>query len=440
MPETKIIRILCMDDDQGLARLLQKSLQRREYIVDLAADGEVGLAMLDETIHDVLLVDYEMPVCGGLDVLRTLNTRPSYPPVIMVTGNGNEKVAVEAMRLGAADYIVKDVEMGYLELLPLVIDKVVQKQQLVRERELMILAVKESEERYRSLVELSPNGITIHVNGQFVFANEAGARLLGVATPEELTGRHVLDFVRPDYHQLIRERLKQMEKMPQRVPWIEEKLSRLDGSEVTVEIAGVPFSYMGKPALQVILRDITERKIAEERLEYMAHFDALTGLPNRTLFFDRLHQALALAKRYKHMMALLFIDLDRFKFVNDTLGHDAGDQLLKEVACRLSELLRNSDTVARMGGDEFTVILSKIAELSDTAIVAEKIIATLSRPFLLSGQEVTIGGSIGIALFPNDGNDTETLLKKSDIAMYRAKEQGRNNYQFYAGNFVCVQD
>lgn len=149
--EGKTIRILYMEDDSGLARLLQRRLQRQNYTVEIAKNGDDGLAMLETTVFDVLLVDYSMPSCDGIDVLRVMAERKTSPPVIMLTGRGNEKIAVEALQLGASDYIVKDVEMGYLELLPVVIDQVLQKQQLLREREQMLKAVQESEERYRRL-------------------------------------------------------------------------------------------------------------------------------------------------------------------------------------------------------------------------------------------------------------------------------------------------
>lgn len=177
--------------------------------------------------------------------------------------------------------------------------------------------------------------------------------------------------------------------------------------------------------------DITTQKTIEKKLEQMAHYDSLTELPNRMLFFDRLGQILGNAKRYGFKFALLFIDLDRFKLINDSLGHSSGDIMLKEVAERLKSCLREADTVARMGGDEFTVILSKIASKDDAAYVAEKIIKSLEKPFILGGQECSIGASIGISVFPEDGATMEILMRNSDMAMYSAKEHGKNIYRFY---------
>jgi len=296
----------------------------------------------------------------------------------------------------------------------------------------MVEANRESEERYRWLVELSPDGIAIHADGRFVFVNPAGAGFLGATDTEQLIGTPVLNIIHPDYRNMVGERMRAMDRQGSGVPWLEEKFVRLDGREIDVEVAGVSFTYQGKPAVQVIFRDITERKVAEERLERLALYDTLTGLPNRTLFFDRMSQFLTLAKRNKYTLAVLSLDLDRFKAINDTLGSEVGDLLLAEAARRMLSCFRRSDTVARMSGDEFTVICGRIAEPGDAAIVAQKIVACLSEPFHLKGHECRIGASIGISIFPRDGDDGETLVKKADSAMYRVKESGQGGCVFYS--------
>jgi len=174
------------------------------------------------------------------------------------------------------------------------------------------------------------------------------------------------------------------------------------------------------------------RKQAEERIRHLANYDELTGLPNRSMFQERLHHALAQAHRHARPLAVLFIDLDRFKDINDTLGHEAGDHVLKDVAERLRGCLRDSDTVGRLGGDEFVVLIEGLPQLADVAAVAKKILEAVARPFMLAAKEFHIGASIGISAFPEDGKDLQTLLKHADAAMYRAKEQGRNNYQFHS--------
>ncbi|MBI5663737.1 MAG: GGDEF domain-containing response regulator [Nitrospirae bacterium] len=179
------------------------------------------------------------------------------------------------------------------------------------------------------------------------------------------------------------------------------------------------------------IRYAIERHQAGERENKMAYLDALTGLPNRRLFFDRLNQSISRAQRYDEKMALLFVDLDGFKSVNDSLGHDMGDLLLQEAARRLEGCLRKSDTVARIGGDEFTCILPHIERAADINVVAHKIINALNRPFDLKGRKIQISGSIGASLFPDDSIDFEGLISNADAAMYHAKKQGKNNFQFY---------
>lgn len=295
-------------------------------------------------------------------------------------------------------------------------------------------AVKESEERYRRLVELSPDGIVITSEFKFLFMNPSGIRILAGESAEDFLGRSVIDFIHCDHRQIFLERFQKMNDKGESVPWLEVKFICLDGREIDVEVASTPFTLDGKLAVQSIFRDITERKLAEQHLEFLANFDPLTGLPNRRLFFDRIGQSFLNAKRQEHLVGLLYLDLDLFKEVNDSYGHAVGDLLLQGVSERLAQALRLSDSVARMGGDEFTIILTKIVEPGDAAIVAQRIVSSLSRPFMLEGHPVSIGVSIGIGIYPIDGEDPDTLLKKADTAMYRAKEAGSNLFRYYHGH------
>jgi diguanylate cyclase (GGDEF)-like protein/PAS domain S-box-containing protein len=191
-------------------------------------------------------------------------------------------------------------------------------------------------------------------------------------------------------------------------------------------------AYPSPEGLSIYFRDITARKLAEDTIRWQAHHDVLTGLPNRTLFLDRLEQLLAISQRKRSSAAVAFVDLDRFKQINDTLGHAVGDRLLQEVADRLAGGIRAEDTIARMGGDEFTLLLPDLDQPEDAAKVAHKLLATLKRPLVLEGQELTITASVGISVFPHDGRDAQALLKNADVAMYRAKEQGGDGCQLYA--------
>lgn len=186
-------------------------------------------------------------------------------------------------------------------------------------------------------------------------------------------------------------------------------------------------------------RDISERMRTQERLHYMAHHDALTRLPNRTLFLDRLRQAMARARWHNRLIAVMFMDLDRFKEINDTLGHDIGDQLLVAITERISSSVRTGDTVARFGGDEFAVLLDDIASAKDISQLARKVLDTLAPAFVIGGHEIFMTASIGVSIFPTDGEDTNSLLRCADVAMYRAKDLGRNNFQFYS-NEMSARD
>jgi diguanylate cyclase (GGDEF)-like protein len=202
---------------------------------------------------------------------------------------------------------------------------------------------------------------------------------------------------------------------------------------VGVRVSRVDDPHSGMPSQFIwILADITERKEAEERMRHIAQHDPLTGLPNRLALLVRLAQLLPEARRHGWMLAIMFLDLDRFKVINDTLGHQVGDELLREVACRLSAVVRETDFVARLGGDEFVVLLPAVTAAADAAIVAGKIVSALAVPVVVDGNDLHTSPSIGISLFPDDGVDGDSILKNADTAMYHAKAAGRNNYQFYA--------
>ncbi len=263
-------------------------------------------------------------------------------------------------------------------------------------------------------------------DGEIIEANDAAVKMYGYSR-EELLKINIHNLRAPQSRALLSEHIKQAEN---RGILFETFHQRKDGTIFPVEVSLHSTVLGDERVLFAIVRDITERKRAEETINHLAYHDPLTDLPNRLLFYDRLTLALAHARRSGRMLAVMFLDLDHFKIVNDMMGHAVGDQLLKDVGRQLKGCVRSDDTVARIGGDEFTILLPEINRAEDAAKVAEKINQTLKKAWILNGYEFHITTSIGIALYPNDGEDADTLTKNADTAMYRAKEHG-NNYQFF---------
>lgn len=292
----------------------------------------------------------------------------------------------------------------------------------------------ESEERYRKLIEHLPEAILVHVRGEVVLANEAAAKLLRAPGVEAVLGRYFLDIMHPDYMEIARIRLKMVSENRKDIPLRQQKIIRFDGTFVEVEMSATWFNYKGEDAVLSVIRDITERKKAEETINKLAYYDILTGLPNRVLFRDRFVLELAHAYRNSQMLAVLFLDLDRFKNVNDSLGHRMGDELLREVALRLKGVLRKVDTISRMGGDEFMILIPEVSKTEDIEVITKKILGALQKPFIVNESQLYITTSIGISTYPRDGEDIDTLIKKADAAMYKAKELGGNCCCVYASS------
>lgn len=293
-----------------------------------------------------------------------------------------------------------------------------------------------------------------HVMDGIIMINESGEILGFNPAAEKIFGHLQQDVLGKNVHMLMPEPFKSEhdsyirrylrtgdagEKRIIGVPGREVTAIRKNGKQFPMELSVSEMPLREERYFVGVFRDITERKLAEQKIEHLAHHDYLTGLPNRALFMDRLEQSLSLAKRGNHKTAILFLDLDSFKCINDTLGHQTGDLLLQEVAIRLKKVVRDSDTVARAGGDEFILVLNDVGSHENASLAAKNIIAALSEPFALAGQSCHMGGSIGISLFPDDARDSATLLIQADEAMYAAKRNGKNTYRFFrdAGSKVA---
>lgn len=423
----------------------------------------------------------------------------------------------------------------------------------ITEQKKLELSLKESEERYRKVVELSPRGIVIHRNGIIQYANRSASETLN---EEYLLGKHFPSYIHPDYFEVYQRRVFES-VVGKELPLIDTKMIRQDGEVICVEMVGVAINYDGGPALLTLFGDVTERKIVEEalmksekryrlfadssldliqevnldgivtyaspshkdvigyepeeyvgkwvfyqpnagidqkfkeiffnmfitrnpftyeisrkhkeghdvwvelkgtpmwdeegnfqymmlvgrevterkrhqkHLEYLSYHDTLTGVANRRLFKERLEQQLKVAKRYNRKLAVMFMDLDRFKSINDTLGHDVGDELLKQFSHRVRSHLRDSDTIARQGGDEFTILLSNIQEEQDALKIANRIFSSIQEPWKIGNHSLHTTSSIGISFYPKDGTTIRELMKHADTALYNAKENGRNGFKAY---------
>ncbi|MEO5657869.1 MAG: EAL domain-containing protein, partial [Nitrospiria bacterium] len=298
----------------------------------------------------------------------------------------------------------------------------------VTERRRAEAAVRENKEALQDFLDNASDLVqAVTADGRFAYVNRAWLQAMGYSR-DEVASLTAFDVIHSDHRDVYREAFRRA-IAGESVKYIEVVFLRKDGRPITVEGGIDARSKDGEVVTRAILRDVTERKLSEDRLNTLAHYDPLTGLPNRLLFQDRLNQALTQARRDHELVALLYLDLDRFKVINDTLGHTIGDQLLKTVAQRLVGSVRASNAVARLGGDEFTVVLGPTTP-DGAAVVAQKILRVIAQPMAIQGHDVSVTSSIGITMYPADGNDLEGLLKNADAAMYRAKERG-NGYQFF---------
>jgi len=302
------------------------------------------------------------------------------------------------------------------------------------DRKEMEESLRQSEERYRSIIEQMEDGyFEVDLAGNFTFVNDAECRNLGYSR-RELIGMNRKQYADEKNAVALFNLFNEVYKTGTPVKSYDLELVRKDGKKAFHAIsASLIKGADGKPVgFRGIARDVSERKSQEEQIKYLATHDGLTELPNRLMFNQLLSHAVQGAKRYQKQFAVMFIDLDGFKVVNDTLGHDAGDRLLREIAVRFKHTLRAVDVVARLGGDEFVVMMEDIAAPEQAAVLAQRILDATGKPFGLASGECRVTASIGICVYPENGDDEQTLMKNADAAMYRAKETGKDNFRFYS--------
>jgi diguanylate cyclase (GGDEF)-like protein/PAS domain S-box-containing protein len=306
----------------------------------------------------------------------------------------------------------------------------------VTERKQAEEALRQSEEKYRSILEnIQEAYFEVDLSGNFIFFNDSLCRITGCSR-EELSGANYKQFSDEENSKNVFTVFNKVFLSGQPTEGFDWLIIRKDDSNRYIEASvSLKNDSSGKPCgFKGVIRDITERKCIEQELNHMATHDVLTGLPNRLMFSQLLNHAIQSALRNQKQLAVFFIDLDRFKTINDSLGHEAGDMLLKEMALRFKQSLRTVDVVGRLGGDEFIIMVEDFSDLKQVETLAHKVLSTVMQPMMIVGEECRVTASIGISVYPKDGQDEQSLMKNADIAMYYAKEQGKNSFQFHSEN------
>lgn len=293
-------------------------------------------------------------------------------------------------------------------------------------------ALRESESRYRSLVELTPQPILVHRNGTLLYVNAAAIKLFGAPSASALLAKTTQELIHPDFRESQSARMHRINAAMERPAPTEARFLKFDGTVFDVEVQGTPIFYGGEQVIQVAIHDISVLKDHQNQLEHMAHYDALTGLPNRVLLADRLRQAMVQAQRRGQLLAVAYLDLDGFKAVNDHYGHEVGDQLLIALSHGMKQTLRDGDSLARLGGDEFVAVLIDLANTGDGVPMLQRLLAAASHPFLHGNQALTVSASVGVTYYPQgEAVDADQLLRQADQAMYQAKVAGKNRFHVF---------
>lgn len=427
-------RVLIVTSQSNDAKALSEVLQDASdgpYAIESLTLLAPALARIDSGDIDVILVDLSLPDSKGIATFDQLFAAAPQIPILILSGTEEEELANLAVQRGAQGYLSK----GYFEsyLVPQSLRNIIQRK-----------AVEESVFMEKARAEITLNSISDAVigtdmNGNVDYLNVAAEKMTGWLR-EDARGKPISVVM-----QIINGATREPRRNPIELVLEQDQamqltagtiLIRRDGRECAIEDSAAPIHDANGQlsGAVIVFHDITDAQATALKMAYLAQHDFLTNLPNRVLLNDRISQAIAVAERRRSHLGVLFLDLDNFKLINDSLGHSIGDRLLQSVAQRLTACVRRSDTVSRQGGDEFVVLLSEDNFAEDAALTAEKILTAMAQPHVLDGQQLLVTTSIGISTYPADGLNAEILIKHADSAMYQAKERGRNNYQFFASN------
>ena len=440
-----IPRILVVDDDPVVRTVTAASLSAAGFTVDEADGGIAALERAQEAPPDLVVLDVEMPGMGGIETCVALRQQPETRdvPVLIATGFADSETIDRAFEAGATDFVEKPIDV---HLLRYRIRFMLRASSAISDLHLTLADLRDNRERLANAQRLARigNWEWDPSEDQMLWSDEL-YRIFGI---EQLAGQSsyqaLLDVAHPDDRDAVEKALSDA-AADQTAVSLDHRIVTGSGAERVIHHqAEIVRGPSGDPdRIYGTVQDITDRTRAQEKIRYLAYYDGLTGLPNRRMLSDHLGRVLDAARRRNGMAALLFLDLDRFKRVNDTLGHAIGDELLRAVASRMVSCVRqtdrvarggrtNSPTVSRLGGDEFTAILTDLSSASAIEVVARRILDALRPPFTLHGHDIVMSASIGIAVFPADGANADALLRSADTAMYHAKEAGGETYRFFS--------
>ena len=437
-----VIRILIIDDSPAILSSLRVMLSRPGYEVCVAGSGLEAVRQLASSTFDLVVLDMMLPDISGHEVMDYINERQMTPDVIVNSGTIDIEIAIGALKRGAYAFLRKSCpRVEFINT----IDNAVRARHLKQDNRHIRLQLENSERIYRHLIDSSPDIVfTLDSNGYFTFINDRVQALLGWQK-EELIGQHYALLVHPDDLErasYVMARGTDNHRLSRKVELrLKSRDPENEARQFSHEIMHTarPAGPGDRPApsgtvpwdIYAIAHDLTEHKRTDALIAHQTFHDILTNLPNRILFKDRLGLALLQARRNRGKVAVLLIDLDRFKLINETQGHDTGDEMLRQTASRLQGSLRACDTLSRLGDDEFTVVLPELDSAADALAVADKCLAGLRVPFTLAGQVFHISASMGVAVYPEHGQNAHDLLKSADIAMYHRKSNGRDGYAIF---------
>lgn len=426
--------VLILTGNVDDAKILDNALATAKdgpFAVEWVQSLADGLARLRQGSIDIILADFFLADSQGIATFDELFKFTPPFPIMMLSNDEEEGLAVEAVQRGAQGFLTKG--QFHNSLVPQALRNIIQRKRV--EEALFV-----EKERARVTLESIGDGVlSTDVAGNVTYLNAQAEQMTGWLR-DDAAGRPVAEvfhLIDGTTRQTARNPVEQVIEYKKPLGLLANSvLVRRDGYELPIEDSVAPiFDKIGAVTGAVIVfHDITKTQAMAQKMAHMAQHDYLTGLPNRMLLSDRLSQAIIYAKRHGTQLAVLFLDLDNFKHINDSLGHLTGDKLLESVAHRLVGQVRQSDTVSRTGGDEFVILLLEDTQAENAAITAEKIVQSLAKPHHVDAHELHVTTSVGISLFPGDGRDADTLIKNADTAMYHAKQKGRNNYQFFKGD------